>query len=387
MKKVEFVPLHKPFFDENEEQELISTLRSGWITTAKRTAKFEKNFSEFIGSRYAVALNSCTAALHLALTCAGVKNGDEVITTPFTFAASVNTIIHSGGTPVFADIEPDTLNIDPAEIEKKINLKTRALIIVHYAGNSCKLDEIREIADMKGIKVIEDAAHSIGTEYKGKKIGSDSEFACFSFYANKNITTGEGGMLTTNNSDVAERSKRLSLHGLSSGAWSRYEKKGTPHYEIVEPGYKYNMSDIMAAIGIHQLNKIDDLFRKREKIVSIYNENLSSIDEIDILFPPGYTKPSYYIYVIKLKLEKLTKNRDEIAGMLKDAGVGVSIHFKSVHLHKYYRDKYNIKPDDLPAANAASDSVLTLPLYPTMTMDEVDFVIDKVISVIKKCRK
>jgi dTDP-4-amino-4,6-dideoxygalactose transaminase len=323
----------------------------------------------------------------LSLICAGVKRGDEVITTPFTFAASVNTILHAGAIPVFADIEPDTLNIYPVEIKKKINSKTGALIIVHYAGNSCKLDEIREITGLNGIKVIEDAAHAIGTEYTGRKIGSDSEFACFSFYANKNITTGEGGMLTTNNRELAERSKRLSLHGLSSGAWSRYEKKGTPHYEIVEPGYKYNMSDIIAAIGIHQLNKIEDLYRKRERIVNKYNENLSDVEEIDILSPPGYTKSSYYIYVIKLNLEKLSKNRDEIAQMLRDAGVGVSIHFKSIHLHQYYRERYNIKPDDFPAANIASERVLTLPLYPTMTDSEVDFVVDEVKSVIKRCRK
>ena len=386
MSKIKYVPLHRPYFDKKEEKEVLDTLRSGWLTTARKTSQFEDEFARYVGSKYAVALNSCTAALHLSLICAGIKPDDEVIVSPFTFAATVNTIIHTGAKPVFVDIEPDTLNIDHTKIKLKISGNTRAIIAVHYGGNACRLDEIFEIARLNKLEVIEDAAHAVAAEYKGRKIGSISDFSCFSFYANKNITTGEGGMLTTNNEIIAERAKRLSLHGLSADAWARFDKKGLPLYEIVEPGFKYNMPDIMAAIGLHQLEKLNMLQKKREKIVQIYNENLNKIKEIDILKPPEYSKSSNYIYVIKLKLDMLSKNRNEVIGMLKDEGVGVSVHYNSVHLHKYYRDKYNIEDNDFPEAKKASESVLTLPLYPTMTDKEVFFVIEKVEKVIAKCR-
>lgn len=387
MSKINFVPLHRPFFDKNEEKEIIETLRSGWLTTAKRASRFESEFSQYVGSKYAVALNSCTAALHLSLICAGVKPGDEVIVSPFTFAASVNTIIHTGAVPVFVDIESDTLNIDPVKIKAKISGKTKAIIAVHFGGNACRMDEINEIARLNGLIVIEDAAHAVGTEYKGKRIGSVGNFTCFSFYANKNITTGEGGMLTTNSEIVAERARRLSLHGLSADAWSRFDKNGLPFYEIVEPGFKYNMPDLNAAIGIHQLKKLNKFQQNREKIVHIYNEHLCKINEIDIIVPPDYTKSSYYIYVIKLKLDMLSKNRDEIVRMLKDEGIGVSVHYNSVHLHKFYREKYNIRDNDFLESKRASESVITLPLYPSMIDKEVYFVIDKVEKVISKCRK
>jgi len=320
MKDIRYVPLHKPWFDEKEEKEVIDTLRSGWITTAKKTALFEKRFAEFTGAKYAVALSSCTAALYLSLICSGISEGDEVISTPFTFAATTNTILHSGAVPVFADIKKDDLNIDPEKIEDKITNRTKIILPVHYAGIPCDMDKILSIADRHNLKVIEDAAHAAGSEYKGVKIGSGNNPTCFSFYANKNITTGEGGIITTNDQEIAKRVKLLSLHGLSAGAWNRYEKKGTPHYEIVEAGYKFNMSDIMASLGLHQLDKIGMFRKKRERIVNIYNQNLNDLDELNILKPPDNVKSSYYIYVIILNKERLTKSRNEIAQMLKEEG-------------------------------------------------------------------
>ena len=382
-----YVPFHRPSLSGEEETEILDTLRSGWLTTGAKTKRFESDFAEYVGARHAIALNSCTAALHLALMVHGVGPGDEVVTTPITFASSANVIEHVGARPVFVDVLPGTLNMDPVKLGEAMTLRTRAVIPVHFAGHPCDMDAIRKIADAHGVPVIEDAAHAIESVYRGRKIGSISEATCFSFYATKNITTGEGGMITTNDDALAERLRILSLHGISADAWQRYRPGEYKHWDIVEPGFKYNMSDIQASLGIHQLAKIEQFRQARKAWTAMYDEAFEDLPEVITLQRRDDVECAYHLYVVRFVTEQLSASRDRIMELLQERGVGIGVHFRPVHLHPYYRDKYRYEPGAFPVSEYAGERVISLPLYPALTIHEVQHVIGQVRELVQSLRK
>ena len=383
----DFLPFHRPLIGAEEESEVIQCLRSGWITTGPRTQEFERAFADYIGCRHAIGLNSCTAGLHLALVALGIGEGDEVITTPITFPATANVIVHQRARPVFADIDLGTLNIDPDKIEERISTKTRAIIPVHFAGHPCEMDRISEIAQKYNLKVIEDAAHALEAEYHGRKVGVLGNAAAFSFYATKNITTGEGGMLTTNDDELADKIDILRLHGISRDAWKRYGLEGYKHWDTIYPGYKYNMFDIQAAIGIHQLKKVEKFLQIRRKYVEMYDKAFEKIPEIKILSRRENIKHSHHLYVILVKTEDSTADRDIIVNAIQSENIGIGIHFRALHLQPYYKNTYSFKLGDFPNAEYASDRVISLPLYPAMTEEDVTDVIKTVTRVISRYRR
>lgn len=381
------VPFHRPALDLEEEREVIDTLRSGWLTTGPKTRRFEQQFAEYLGARHAVAVNSCTAALHLSLIVNDVRPGDEVITSPITFASTANVIEHVGATPVFVDVLPDTLNIDPIQLAQAVTPRTRAIIVVHFAGHPCDMNAISAIATEHGIPVIEDAAHAIEGVYRGRKIGTISPTTCFSFYATKNITTGEGGMIATNDDGFAQRLRVLSLHGISVHAWDRYRPGEYEHWDILEAGYKYNMSDLQACLGIHQLARIEAGLQLRRKWTAQYDEAFADIPEIRPLKRLPEVESAHHLYVLRFATERLTATRDQIMQMLQARGVGIGIHFRPVHLHPYYRRKYGYLRGALPVAENAGQRVISIPLFPAMTEAEVQHVIDQVRDLIKSLQK
>lgn len=373
--KREFLPFSSPLISKDEISEVADTLRSGWLTTGPKVKGFEEEFARYIGSKHAIAVNSCTGALHLALVAAGIGTGDEVITTPYTFIATANVILHVGAKPVFVDIRPDIFNIDVEKIEAAITPKTKAIMPVHYAGQPCEMDEILEIARRHRLLVIEDAAHAIAAEYKGRKVGTIGDVTCFSFYATKNLVTGEGGMVTTNDGGVAEKIKILSLHGMSKDAWKRYTAAGSWYYEVIYPGYKYNMTDIQASLGLHQLKKLAKFQKRREDIAEAYNEAFAGLDAIEMPFVKPDVKHAWHLYVIKIVPERLKINREQFIEALKEENIGTSVHFIPVHLHPYYRETFGFKEGDFPVAEKAYERVISLPLYPKMSDEDVECVI------------
>lgn len=381
----EFLPPFRPNIGKEEIEEVIDTLKSDWITTGPKTHEFEEKFRKYIGCKHAIAVNSCTAGLHLSLVAIDIKEGDEVITTPFTFAATSNVIIHQRAKPVFVDIDEETYNINPYEIDKVISDKTKAILPVHYAGHPCEMDEIIKIAKEHDLVIIEDAAHAIGAFYRGKKIGNIGNFTAFSFYATKNITTSEGGMITTNDDEIADKLRILSLHGISKDAWKRYSSEGSWYYEILYPGYKYNMTDIQASIGIHQLNKIEEMQKKREEIAKVYNEEFEKIDEIIEPKVKSYVRHAWHLYPIRIKNLKI--NRDKFIEALKAENIGTSVHFIPIHLHPYYRNRFNFKEDDFPVAEKVYKSILSLPLYPKMEQDDIMDVVKAIKRIVKYYRR
>ena len=378
-----WLPFDLPFIGVEEEDEVIDTLRSGWITMGPKVKRFEESFRDYVGAANAAATSSCTAALHLCLAAIGVGPGDEVITTPVTFAATANVIVHQGATPVFADIEPGTLNIDPERIRDKVTDRTKAIIPVHMAGRPCKMDEIIKIADERGIPVIEDAAHAIGASYKGRKIGSISNFTCFSFYPTKNITAIEGGMVTAGDAAMVEKIRLLSLHGMDNDAWKRYSHGGSQHWEIIYPGYKYNMTDVQASVGIHQLEKLESFLKIRERYAAIYKSSLAELEEIELMPQVEDGVSSNHLYIIKLNLDRLRIGRDVFMQAMKAENIGVGIHFRSLHLHPYYRDTFKFSPGDFPVANNVSDRIISLPLYPKLHEENLVTVAETVKKLIK----
>lgn len=386
-KRNTFLPYAIPLIDENDINEVVDTLKSGWVAKGPRTMEFEKRFAEYVGSKYAIAMNSATAALHIALIAAGIKAGDEVITTSMTFAATVNTIVHVGAIPVFVDIDPETGCIDANKIEEKITEKTKAIVPVHYTGHACDMDKIRAIADKYNLFVSEDAAHAIETYYKGNLIGQKGDCASFSFYATKNICTGEGGMLTTNRDDIAEKARVMSLHGMSKAAWNRYGKGGSWRYDIEYPGFKYNMFDIQAALAKTQMDKLDFMQARRKEIVKAYNEAFNRLDGVKIPIEREYTTHSWHLYILRLELDKLTIDRDKFIELMGEANIGTSVHFIPVHLMSFYRNNYGCKEGDLPLTEKYFDSIVSLPLYPKMTDRDVKDVIDVVTSIINSNHK
>ena len=381
------LPFHKSWLEEEEHREVEDTLNSGWLTTGPKAQKFEEAFKDYIGCKHAVALNSCTAGLNLALTVQNFAEGDEVITTPMTFPATTNVILLQRLKPVFADIEPGTLTIDPRKIEAKITPRTRAIIPVHFAGHPCDMTPIQELADRHKLVIIEDAAHALESGYKGKKIGNLGNATAFSFYANKNITTGEGGMLVTNDDALAETIRIMRLQGISRDAWKRYGKSGFSHWEHTLAGHKCNMSDLNASIGIHQIKKVERFMTLRKKYVSMYDRAFADVAELETLAVRDYATHAHHLYVISLHLERLTIDRDGFLDAIQFTGIGVALHYVALHLQPYYVKNFNTKPQDFPIASNYSERVITLPLYPKMSSADVERVIGTVKDLIKKFRR
>lgn len=381
-----FLPFSPPYISREEIDEVVDTLSSDWITTGPKTKKFESEFATFIGAESALALNSCTAGLHLALVVLGIGSGDEVITTPMTFCSTVNVIEHVGAKPVLVDVEPDTLNISPSLIEKAITPRTRAVMPVHYTGHPCEMDEIVNIAREHRLSVIEDAAHALPAQYKGKAVGTIGDLTAFSFYATKNLTTAEGGMLT-GKQELIEKARALSLHGMNRDAWKRYDKGGSWYYEIDAPGFKYNMTDIQASIGLQQLKKLNGFQERRHEIVKRYNEAFSGCPCLEIPVNKPSVEHACHLYTLRLNLETLKINRDQFIEEMKERNIGTSVHFIPIHLHPYYGIKYGYRPEDFPVAYANFLRLISLPLYPRMSDQDVDDVIEVVLDVVERSRK
>jgi len=383
-----FLPFSQPLIGREEIEEVIETLKSGWLTTGPKTREFEEAFKRYIGCKYAIALNSCTGGLHLSLAAFSIGRGDRVITTPFTFISTVNVILHLQALPIFVDIDPKTLNIDPERVEECLKKrKAKAIIPVHYAGQPCDMDRILRIAKRYGLIVIEDAAHAVGAEYKGRKIGSIGDVTCFSFYATKNLVTGEGGMATTNNKRVADRIRVYSLHGMSRDAWMRYTEKGSWYYEVVYPGFKYNMMDIQASLGLHQLRRLQQFQKRREEIADSYNKAFQDMEEIETPYVEEKVKHAWHLYVLKLRKEKLCIDRNRFIEELRKENIGASVHFIPVHLHPWYRKNFGFKRGAFPIAEDAYSRVVSLPIYPKMKDRDIERVIRAVKRIVRKYRK
>jgi dTDP-4-amino-4,6-dideoxygalactose transaminase len=372
------VPFSPPEIGAAEIAEVVATLESGWLSTGPRVRRFEQAFAEYIGTQAAVALNSCTAGLHLALVTSGVRAGDEVITTPLTFCATANVIVHCGATPVFADVDPRTGNLDPVAAAAAITPRTRAIIPVHYGGRPADVDAFAELARRHGLVIIEDAAHCVEGVANGRKIGTTADFTCFSFYATKNLTTGEGGMLTTSSAVAAERIRVASLHGMTRNAWTRYERLGTAPYDVILPGYKYNMSDLQAAIGLHQLAALDRHFSRRREISERYDEAFASLPFDTFAELPAGDLHARHLYTVLVDRDRVGIARDDLAGRLAGEGIATSVHFPVVHLHSYYAERYGFWRGQFPHAEQIADRVLSLPLSAAHTDEQVDNVISAV---------
>ena len=382
-----FLPYHQPLIDADDERAVVDTLRSGWLTTGARTKGFEKDLAAYTGASHCVAVNSCTAALHLGLEAVGVGGGDEVITSPITFASTANVIVHQGARPVFVDVEPDTLNIDAGAIDAAITSKTRALIPVDFAGQPVDLDAVMAIGRRRGLPVIEDAAHSIGAEYKGRRVGGIADITCFSFYATKNITSGEGGALTTNRQEWADRISVMALHGISRDAWKRYGTEGYRHWDIIAPGYKYNMFDLQAALVRSQFDKMEAFHARRLALKAKLDGGLRDIPEIGRLAERPWSKHAQHLYPVVVKTEMLTADRDTVMNAIQAENIGIGVHFRAVHLHPYYVDTFGFRRGMFPNAEYYSDRTISLPLYPRMTDADADDVVAAVRKVISYYRR
>jgi dTDP-4-amino-4,6-dideoxygalactose transaminase/glycosyltransferase involved in cell wall biosynthesis/ubiquinone/menaquinone biosynthesis C-methylase UbiE len=378
-----FLPFGAPCLGDEEVEEVAATLRSGWIGTGPRAERFEEEFAAYVGARHAVSLSSCTAGLFLSLLAAGVGPGDEVITTPLTFAATVNVIEHAGARPVLADVDPSTLNLDPSQVERAVTPRTRAVIPVHFGGLPCDMDALNRVAEARGLAVVEDAAHATGARYRGRMAGALARAASFSFYANKNLTTGEGGMVTTDDAELAERVRLLRLHGLSGDAWRRFSTRRLMRSDVLAPGYKLNMTDIAAALGLHQLRKQERFMETRERYAAIYDEAFAGLPARRQPRPaaPSADRHALHLYTLVLEEGRWRVPRDEVVAALLAENVGAAIHYRAVHTHPFYRDKYGFRPEDFPHAFAVGESILSLPLTPAMSERDLSDVIAAVRKV------
>jgi dTDP-4-amino-4,6-dideoxygalactose transaminase len=381
-----FLPFAPPTIAKEEIAEVIDTLSSDWITTGPKVKSFENEFARHIGADAALALNSCTAGMHLALIALGIGPGDEVITTPMTFCSTVNVIEHVGARPVLVDVQPDTLNISPELIEMAVTDKTKCILPVHYAGHPCDMDAITDIAQTNNLFVVEDAAHAFPARYKGQRVGIIGDLTAFSFYATKNITTAEGGMLT-GAPEFIEKARICSLHGMNRDAWKRYDKGSSWYYEVIYPGFKYNMTDIQASIGLQQLKKIDGFQKRRQEIVNEYDKAFSQYPYFEIPCRLSNINHSWHLYVLRINLDTLVIGRDQFIEELKDRNIGTSVHFIPIHLHPYYRDKYGYKPKDYPVAYSNFKRIISLPIYPRMSDQDISDVIEAVLDVAEKHRR
>jgi dTDP-4-amino-4,6-dideoxygalactose transaminase len=382
-----FLPFHQPTIEADDEQAVVETLRSGWITTGPRTKQFERELAVYTGATHCVAVNSCTAALHLALEAIGVGPGDEVITSPITFASTANVIVHRGARPVFVDVEPDTLNLDPLLLDAAITPRTKAIIPVDFAGQPCELDAIMTIARPSGITVIEDAAHSIGAEFKGKRVGSIADMTAFSFYATKNITSGEGGALTTERDEWAERAQIMALHGISRDAWKRYGTSGYAHWDILAPGYKYNMFDLQGALALSQLAKIDRFYARRLAVKARLDAGLRDVPGLSFPAEQPDRRHAFHLYPIVVRVEEMSVDRDTIMNAIQAENVGIGVHFRAVHLHPFYEQTFAFARGMFPRAEYYSDRTISLPLHPGVTDADADDVIAAVRKVMGHYRR
>lgn len=383
----EFLPYALPDIGEAEIAEVVATLRSGWITTGARTRQFEAEFAAYTGCKHALAVNSCTAALHLALEAVGVKRGDEVLVPTVTFASTAEVVRYLDAKPVLVDCRADDLTLDVERAAAAITPRTRAVMPVHYGGSPCDMDAVLALAKRHGLAVVEDAAHALPTEYKGRRVGTIGDITCFSFYATKTVTTGEGGMIATANDAWAERMRAMSLHGISKDAWKRYTASGSWYYEIQAPGYKYNLTDIASALGIHQLRRCEEMWRRRCELVAFYREAFGRFEELELPVQRPETRHAWHLFPIRLKLEKLTIDRAAFMDGLRDAGIGASVHFIPLHLHPYYRDTYGCQPSDCPVAAREYQRLVSLPLYSKMTDADARRVVDAVAGLLATARR
>jgi dTDP-4-amino-4,6-dideoxygalactose transaminase len=382
-RRSDFLLFSPPAIGPEEIAEVVDTLQSGWITTGPKTRHFEAAFRNRVEAPEALGLNSCTAGLHIGLLALGVRPGDEVITTPMTFCSCANVIEHLGAKPVFADVEPDTLNLDPVRVEAAMTPRTRAILPVHYAGHPAELDAINDLAAHHRVAVIEDAAHAIPARYKGRMIGSGPNPVSFSFYATKNLTTGEGGMLT-GSPELIARARRLALHGMSRDAWKRYGPGGSWFYEVEEPGFKYNMTDIQAAMGLAQLRKLDRFQARRREVVAAYNLGFRDLDALETPVERAEVEHAWHLYVLRLRPGMLRIGRDQFIQELAARNIGTSVHFIPVPLHPYYRQKYGCEPSHYPVAYDAYQRMVSLPLHPMLTDHDVSDVVGAVQDVVSR---
>jgi len=378
-----FLTFGAPDIQKEEMLEVMQSLESGWIGTGGKVATFVDAFKKYKGVEHAAALNSCTAALHLSLLTAGIGPGDEVITTPMTFCATINTIIHCGATPVLADIDPVTMNIDPQRIKEKITEHTKAILPVHFAGRPCEMDEIIAISLKYGLKVIEDCAHAVETEYHGQKAGTIGDFGCFSFYVTKNITTGEGGMVLARTEEDIRKIQVLGLHGLSKDAWKRFSDSGFQHYSVLAPGYKYNMIDLQAALGIHQLARVEESWLKRQHIWNRYDRELG---DLPVILPasttPG-TRHAYHLYTLLIDKNQCGLGRDEFLEQMNALGIGTGVHYLSLPEHPFYQTAFGWRPEDYPHAQRVGQQTVSLPLSSKLTDEDVDHVVKSTRQILR----
>lgn len=387
MNNPSYLPFNLPEIGEEEIAAVVETLRSGWLTTGAQTATFESDFQRYTGARFALALNSCTAALHLALVALGVGPGDEVITTPLTFCSTVHAIVHTGATPVLADVD-ESGNLDPQSVEARITPRTKVLLPVHLAGLPCRMEELWKLAKRYRLWVVEDAAHAVGTHYQGRHLGADgasqSDAVAYSFYATKNLTTGEGGMVTTNREELFLRMKCLALHGINRDAWNRYAEKGSWFYQVLEVGFKYNLSDLQSAIGIQQLRKLERFTERRRELADRYQRAFATMPELERAPETEGGRHAWHLYILRLRLEQLTIGRDAFLAQLRERGIGISVHFIPIPLHPVYQDLGGLYP--CPNAIAMYERMFSLPLYPAMTEAQVDRVIAAVSEIVRNHR-
>ncbi|MBN1614993.1 MAG: DegT/DnrJ/EryC1/StrS family aminotransferase [Deltaproteobacteria bacterium] len=374
----DYLTFGAPSIEQAEIDEVVDCLRSGWLGTGPKVARFEEMFRQYIGSGHAMAVNSCTAGLHLSMIAAGLGAGDEVITTPMTFCATINSIIHTGATPVLVDCDRDTQLIDPQRIEKAITPRTRAIVPVHLCGRPCDMDAIMDLASRYGLAVIEDAAHAIEAVYKGRKVGTIGHLTAFSFYVTKNVVTGEGGMVTTGDNELADKIKVYALHGLSQDAWKRFSDDGYKHYQVVFPGFKYNMMDLQAAIGLHQLSRVTVTLKRRNEIWQAYNRAFADL-------PLGLPAPddpdtvhARHLYTLMIDPDRCGITRDEFMERLHRRNIGTGVHYVGVHLHPYYRSLYGYRPEDFPNATWISERTVSIPLSPKLSDADIGDVIESV---------
>jgi len=377
----DFLPIAQPDLDENDIAEVMDTLRSGWLVYGAKTQQLERDFAAMVGAEHAVGVNSCTAGLHLSLLAAGIGPGDEVITTPLTFAATANVIVHVGATPVLADICADDLNIDPDQIERRITPKTKAIVPVHYAGVPCRMDEILDIAERNGLRVIEDAATAAGSAYKEKMVGAIGDLSCFSFYPVKNMTTGQGGMVTTDDAELAAQVTALRNHGLDSNAWKRYSSEANRlFYTMSQPGFNYGMFDLLASIGLGQLKRLPAFNEKRRKLAEHYTRGFADVSQVEVPTVRADVTTNWHLYVIRLRDTEVS--RADLAQGLKERGIGTSVHYYPIHYHPYYRENYGFQQGDYPVTEREFERILSLPLFPKMEEADVDRVVGAVREVL-----
>lgn len=385
--RASFLPFALPHITQAEIDEVVDTLHSGWLSTGPKTKRFESEFARAVAAPHAIAVNSATAAMHLALDALGIGEGDEVIVPVYTFTATAEVVVHCRARPVFVDVDPVTCNLDPAQLEKHITPRTRAILVVHIAGLPAEMDDILAIAQAHSLPVIEDAAHAFPASYRGRAVGSIGDMTAFSFYATKTLTTGDGGMLTTANANYAERAAIMALHGISRDAWKRYAFGGSWYYEIVAAGYKYNMTDIAASLGLHQLARCQWLLQRRQEIAQRYTEAFALLPEVETPPNPTHVVHAWHLYILRLSLERLALTRDAFIQALTEAQIGTSVHFIPLHIQPFFRDTYHLAAGDFPVALAAYQRAVSLPIYPGMTDEDVDDVIAAVEHIIETHKK